>query len=74
MNTLAHFAVLAAVSVVGTLILTLMISYPAMLLWNACMVPAIPALAEIGWMQAWGIIFLINIVARTNLKLEAQMK
>lgn len=30
-------------------------SYPIMLLWNGCAVPAITGLHEITWLQSWGI-------------------
>lgn len=40
----------------------LLFSLPVMLLWNACLVPAIPGLAQIGWLQAWGILMLCGFL------------
>jgi hypothetical protein len=43
-------------------VLGLLLSLPVMLLWNVALVPAIPGLAEIGWLQAWGILILCNVL------------
>jgi hypothetical protein len=40
----------------------LLLSLPVMLLWNLCLVPAIPGLVEIGWLQAWGIMILCGFL------------
>jgi hypothetical protein len=48
------------------LVLGLLLSFPVMLLWNACLVPAIPAIMEIGWLQAWGILVLFGILFKPN--------
>ena len=36
-------------------------SFPVMLLWNGCLVPAITGVKEISWLQAWGLMILVNI-------------
>lgn len=36
-------------------------SFPVMLLWNGCLVPAINGVNEISWLQAWGLMILVNI-------------
>lgn len=36
-------------------------SFPVMLLWNGCLVPAVNGVNEIGWLQAWGLMILVNI-------------
>ena len=41
-------------------------SYPVMLLWNECLVPAVTVLREVGWLQMWGIMFLFAILFKTN--------
>jgi hypothetical protein len=43
-------------------VLGLLLSLPVMLLWNIALVPAIPGLVEIGWLQAWGILILCNFL------------
>ena len=40
----------------------LLFSLPVMFLWNIALVPAIPGLAEIGWLQAWGILILCGFL------------
>ena len=48
---------IALLAVVG-----LLLSLPVMWLWNVALVPAIPGLAQIGWLQAWGILVLCNFL------------
>ena len=40
----------------------LLFSLPVMLLWNAALVPAIPGIKTIGWLQAWGILMLCGFL------------
>ena len=44
----------------------LLFSVPVMLLWNGCLVPAIPAIAEIGLLQAWGIMILCSLLFKST--------
>ena len=48
---------IALIAVVG-----LLFSLPVMWLWNVALVPAIPGLVKIGWLQAWGILILCNFL------------
>ena len=48
---------IALIAVIG-----LLFSLPVMWLWNVALVPAIPGLVEIGWLQAWGILILCNFL------------
>lgn len=50
-----------------SVLLGLLLSVPVMLLWNWCLIPAVPAIKEIGWMQAWGILVLFNIFFKATL-------
>jgi hypothetical protein len=52
------FGVLLAVSLV--------LAYPYMIIWNNCLVPAIPALQKVEWLQMWGIAVLIQSLLRTG--------
>lgn len=58
-------AAFALIVVVG-----LLVSLPVMLLWNMALVPAIPGLVKIGWLQAWGIMILCGFLFKpiTNSK------
>ena len=59
---------------IGTIVLAvllivvvgLIISYPVMLLWNGCLVPAVTGLNQIGWLQAWGLLILSGLLIRTS--------
>ena len=63
MNKIATAFVLALLIGIGVGII---LSLPIMLLWNYCLVPAIPTLVEISWLQAWGIYILFNILFKPS--------
>ena len=44
------------------------LAYPMMLLWNGCLVPAIPGLKEVSFLQMWGLSILSNYLFKTNVK------
>ena len=54
------------VIIFGTLV-GLVFSFPVMLLWNGCLVPAITGINEISWLQAWGLIILVNIFLKLSI-------
>ena len=62
-----------AVLVVGV-IMGAILSYPIMLLWNSCLVPAIPGVREVGWIQAWGILILGQLMFQTRIGLNEPRK
>jgi hypothetical protein len=66
METIAKVIGLAILGIVVITILGLLFSLPVMLLWNACLVPAIPGLAQIGWLQAWGISILCGFLFKNS--------
>lgn len=41
-------------------------SLPVWLLWNWALVPAIPAIQEIGWLQALGILILCSLLFKPS--------
>ncbi len=57
----AFFLIVGIVVVLG-----LLFSYPVMLLWNGCLVPAVDGVKEIGWLQAWGIMILFGLLFKTS--------
>lgn len=57
----ATVLILAIIVFVG-----LLLSFPLMLLWNACLVPAVQGLSEIGWLQAWGIMIACSIMFKNT--------
>jgi hypothetical protein len=53
--------------IVGLLFLSFLLSWPAMMLWNGCLVGAVDGVREIGWLQAWGLQFLCNILFKASI-------
>jgi hypothetical protein len=55
---------------IATLLTLLMISFllawPVMALWNGCLVPAVDGAKEISWLQAWGIQVLFGFLFKTS--------
>lgn len=49
------------------LFLSFVMAWPVMALWNGCLVGAMDGVREIGWLQAWGIQFLFNILFKTSI-------
>jgi hypothetical protein len=55
-------------NVIANVILGLLVSYPIMLLWNECLVPAVSVIKPISWIQAWGIMLLVNLFRPSDSK------
>ena len=49
-----------------SLLLSFLLAWPVMELWNQCLVPAVEGVKEIGWLQAWGLQFLVNVLFRVS--------
>lgn len=47
-------------------VLGLIFALPVMWLWNACLVPAVTGVHEIGWIQAWGISILCSLLFKSS--------
>lgn len=54
------------VVILALLLLSFLLSYPLMLLWNSCLVPAVTTLKEVSWLQMWGIALLIGMLFKTT--------
>jgi hypothetical protein len=56
---------------IGLLLVLVLVSFllawPVMMLWNGCLVGAIDGVREIGWLQAWGLQFLFGILFKTTI-------
>lgn len=52
------------------LFVSFLVSYPLMWLWNGCLVPAIPGIEEVSWLQMWGISILIGALTRSNVEVK----
>lgn len=53
--------------IVGALFVSFLLSWPVMMLWNGCLVPAVDGVKPIGWLQAWGLQFLINMLFKVSI-------
>ena len=53
--------------VAGGLFLSFLLAWPVMELWNGCFVPAVDGVREIGWLQAWGLQFLVNMLFKVSI-------
>jgi hypothetical protein len=51
----------------GRLLLSFLLAWPVMELWNQCLVPAVGGVKEIGWLQAWGLQFLVNLLFKMSI-------
>jgi hypothetical protein len=62
-QTAGFFGGLVVVGVLFGLIMSL----PVMWLWNGCLVSAITGVNEITWLQAWGLLVLVNIFFKLSI-------
>jgi len=53
--------------VAGALFVSFLLAWPVMELWNGCLVPAVDGIKQIGWLQAWGLQFLINMLFKVSI-------
>lgn len=61
--------IVKVISLVGVaFILSFLMSYPLMILWNECLVPAVTVIHPVEWIQMWGITFLIQSLCKTSNK------
>ena len=54
------------VDIAGILILSFLLSWPVYMLWNGCLVDAVPSVKEVTWLQAWGITILCGFLFKTS--------
>lgn len=67
MDILIKIVGIAVVGIIAIIALGLLFSLPVMLLWNFALVPAIPGLAKVGWLQAWGILILCGMLFKPTI-------
>ena len=56
--------------IVGALFVSFLLSWPVMMLWNGCLVPAVDGVKPIGWLQAWGLQFLVGILFKYQVSIK----
>ena len=52
--------------IAGALFVSFLLAWPVMELWNGCLVPAVDGVEQIGWLQAWGLQFLVNMLFKVS--------
>ena len=58
--------VIILLAVAASLFFSFLMSWPVMMLWNGCLVDAVPGVKEITWMQGWGIMILTSILFKES--------
>ena len=66
MNQITSAVGAFVVVVAGALFVSFLLSWPVMELWNGCLVPAVDGVKQIGWLQAWGLQFLANMLFKVS--------
>jgi hypothetical protein len=53
--------------ILALVLVSLLLAWPVMELWNGCLVPAVDGVNKIEWLQAWGIQFLFGILFKSTI-------
>jgi len=67
MNHITYYIGTFVMIVAGALFVSFLLAWPVMELWNGCLVPAVDGVKQIGWLQAWGLQFLINMLFKVSI-------
>jgi hypothetical protein len=68
MEKLIAQMVALVVGLIGLVILiSFLLSYPLMLLWNGCLVDAVDGIHEVTWLQMWGLSILIGLLVKPTI-------
>jgi hypothetical protein len=54
-------------SIIALVLVSLLLAWPTMELWNGCLVPAVKGFEKIEWLQAWGLQILINMLFKLSI-------
>jgi hypothetical protein len=67
MNMNMKVTVIAGLAtLLGLLMISFLLSWPVMMLWNGCLVPAVEGAKEVSWLQAWGIQVLFGVLFKSG--------
>ena len=50
--------------------ISFLMSWPAYMLWNGCLVDAVSIVKEVTWLQMWGIYVLFNFLIKSKIKIK----
>lgn len=48
------------------LFISFLLSWPVYMLWNGCLVGAVAGVAEVTWLQAWGLSVLFGLLFKSG--------
>lgn len=48
------------------LLISFLLSWPVYMLWNGCLVGAVAGVAEVTWLQAWGLSVLFGLLFKSG--------
>lgn len=51
----------------GAVLFGALMSFPMMLLWNGCLVPAVTVLQPVTWLQMWGITVVCSMLFKASI-------
>ena len=71
MEKFAVFVGTVVLAIAGVLLLSFLLSWPVYMLWNGCLVDAVPSVKEVTWLQAWGITILFSFLFKTSVSSKA---
>ena len=71
MEKFAVFVGTVVLAIAGVLLLSFLLSWPVYMLWNGCLVEAVPAFKEVTWLQAWGITVLCGFLFKPSFNSKA---
>ena len=63
--SLALGAIVAGIATL--LLISFVLSWPVMMLWNGCLVGAVSFVQEVTWLQAWGLQFLFALLFKSSI-------
>ena len=66
MNHITHYIGTFIIIVAGALFVSFLLAWPVMELWKGCLVPGVDGVKQIGWLQAWGLQFLVNMLFKVS--------
>jgi len=58
--------------IAGVLLLSFLLSWPVMMLWNGCLVGAVAFVQEVTWLQAWGLQILCNLLFKASITTKSK--
>jgi hypothetical protein len=54
------------VGIASLVFLSFLLSWPVYMLWNGCLVGAVSGVAEVTWLQAWGLTVLCGFLFKPS--------